>query len=216
MENKVNLFKAVISVMKAVKNIDKNLNVGAGSSSYKGVADKDVKYIIGKAMEENGLAMLPIEVTPNLSIERWEETTPYGVKNKQQVFTEVTTKYLLIHESGESIEIAGYGHGVDTQDKAAGKATTYALKYAMLYAFMVPTGTIDDADNTHSDNHQTPAKATPKQNTPPAIKLLKVDSKAWNALKERTSKGETITKEELKQFFDIKEVEKDLETLNIF
>jgi len=57
-----------------------------------------------------------------------------------------------MHESGESKEISGYGHGVDPQDKGAGKATTYALKYALLYTFLVPTGSIDDADKTHSDN----------------------------------------------------------------
>jgi len=44
---------------------------------------------------------------------------------------------------------------VDSQDKGAGKATTYALKYALLYTFLIPTGKIDDADNSHSD--ETPA-----------------------------------------------------------
>ena len=150
MENKANLYKAIINVMKSVKNIDKSMTVGTGNSSYKGVADKDVKQIIGKAMEDNGLAILPIGIESKVSIDRWEEESNYGKKTKQSAFTEVTTKYLLIHESGESEEIVGYGHGVDTQDKGAGKATTYALKYALLYTFMVPTGKIDDADNEHS------------------------------------------------------------------
>lgn len=210
-----NLYKAIINVMKAVKNIDKSMTVGTGNSSYKGVADKDVKYQIGKAMEENGLAMIPIEVNSNLTIERWEETSQYGnsapqTKNKQQVFTEVTTKYLLIHESGESMEVVGYGHGVDSQDKAAGKATTYALKYALLYTFMVPTGEILDTDTHHSDAIDTPPKKIPQ------VKLLKHGSKQWEQLTTRVSKGETITKEELKKYFDLKEVEKELETLNIF
>ena len=51
-------------------------------------------------------------------------------KSKQSVFTDAHTKYLLLHTSGESIELSGYGQGVDTQDKGAGKATTYALKNA--------------------------------------------------------------------------------------
>ena len=38
-----NLIEAVINVTKEVGNIEKNLNVGAGSNSYKGIADKDVK-----------------------------------------------------------------------------------------------------------------------------------------------------------------------------
>lgn len=158
-----NISKAIINVMKAVKGIDKSMTVGTGNSSYKGVADKDVKQIIGKAMEENGLCMLPVGVEPKVTVERWIEETSYGPKSKQSVFTEVKTKYLLLHESGESIEIEGYGQGVDSQDKGAGKATTYALKYAMLYAFMVPTGKIEDADNDHSDNKEVPPVKKAKQ-----------------------------------------------------
>jgi hypothetical protein len=148
-----NLAQAIIQVMREVKGIEKNLNVGAGKSSYKGVADKDVKKIVGDAMERAGLCILPIEIQPSVKIERWEESTNYGVKQKQSIFTEVICRYELIHESGESKIIQGYGHGVDSQDKSAGKATTYALKYALLYAFMIPTGAIDDSDSLHSNDH---------------------------------------------------------------
>jgi len=154
-----NISKAIIEVMKAVKSIGKNSNVGAGTrSSYKGVQDKDVKQAYQKAMIENGLVILPIEVNDELHINRW--TDNYG-KAKQSVFCSVKTKYLLLHTSGESQEIAGYGHGVDSQDKAAGKATTYAMKYALLYTFMTPTGDIDDTDNTHSEEHDTPDTRKP-------------------------------------------------------
>jgi hypothetical protein len=70
------------------------------------------------------------------------------------------TKYILLHTSGEFIEIAGYGQWVDTQDKGAGKATTYALKNTLLNMFLIPTGL--DTDNTHSDDIETP-KAPTKQ-----------------------------------------------------
>ena len=158
------LVQAIINVMREVKSIEKNLTVGEGKASYKGVADKDVKHYIGEAMSRNGLVILPIEITPKVSIERWTEDTNYGPKTKQSVFTEVQTKYLLIHESGETREIVGYGHGVDSQDKSAGKATTYALKYALLYAFMVPTGSIDDADAKHSNESEpAPQQKQPQQ-----------------------------------------------------
>ncbi len=152
-----NLVKAIIAVMGEVENIDKKMVVGSGQNSYNGVSDKDVKLVIGKAMQKHGLVMLPIEVNADAKVERWQEDTYYngqksGVKVKQSVFTQVNTRYLLIHESGESMEIVGYGHGVDSQDKSAGKATTYALKNALLYTFLVPTGGIDDTDKTHSDD----------------------------------------------------------------
>ena len=64
----------------------------------------------------------------------------------------------IVHAHGKTSheELAGYGHGVDNQDKGAGKATTYALKYALLYMFLIPTGKIDDADTTHSDEVEVP------------------------------------------------------------
>jgi hypothetical protein len=82
-----------------------------------------VKEKIRESMTKNGLVLLPISVTPKIQIDRWEEddtynkVAPYPKKTKQSVFTEVETKYLLLHTSGESIELAGYGQGVDTQDK---------------------------------------------------------------------------------------------------
>lgn len=162
-----NLVQAICQVMREVKNIEKNLSVGEGKSSYKGVADKDVKHLIGQAMERAGLVVLPTNIEPSIKIERWEEQTNYGVKVKQSIFTEVKTTYMLMHESGQAHEFVGYGHGVDSQDKSAGKATTYALKYALLYLFMVPTGSIDDADNTHSEKLEvktvTPVAPAPAQ-----------------------------------------------------
>lgn len=146
------LAEAIIHVMREVKGIEKNLQVGSGNHSYKGVADQDVKKAVGDAMEKAGLCILPVRIEPTTKVDRWEESTNYGVKQKQSVFTEVITQYELLHESGESKIIMGYGHGIDSQDKSAGKATTYALKYALLYAFMIPTGKIDDADNTHSND----------------------------------------------------------------
>jgi len=156
--------KAIVAVMKSVKGIEKDLDVGTGQSSYKGVSDKAVKQIIGKAMEENGLCILPIGIEPKVTIDRWSEPDPYKptvIKQKQSVFTEVITKYLLIHESGESVELMGYGQGIDSQDKGAGKATTYSLKYLLLYSFLVPTGKIDDADQVHSDDISTPKSNNP-------------------------------------------------------
>jgi hypothetical protein len=157
-----NLIKAVIAVMNDVKGIEKSMTVGNGNSSYKGVPDKEVKKILGQSMAKNGLCILPTGIKPSIKIERWEEPDYSGkIKTKQSVFTEVVSTYLLMHESGECQEISGYGHGVDSQDKGAGKATTYALKYALLYSFLVPTGDIDDADSTHSQDYNIKINQTP-------------------------------------------------------
>lgn len=168
------LAKAILAVMSEVKGIDKTMTIGSGANSYKGVPDQEVKKIIGESMQRNGLCLLPVSIKSNIKIERWEENSQYGVKQKQSVFTDATTEYLLLHESGESQVVCGYGHGVDSQDKAAGKATTYALKYLLLYLFLVPTGKIDDSDNSHSDEKEIP-KNVVKVPIKPAKVIKKVD-----------------------------------------
>jgi len=153
--------KAIIAVMKEVKNIEKGMSVGTGKSSYRAISDSMVRNEVKKSMTNNGLAIIPINVNATVRIDRWEEADSYNggaMKTKQSVFTEAHTKYLLLHESGESIEIAGYGHGVDTQDKGAGKATTYALKNAILDTFLIIKGDEMDPDKTHSDDIDIPQK----------------------------------------------------------
>jgi hypothetical protein len=60
------------------------------------------------------LSILPTDIESKIQIDRWEEVDTYSksvpkdMKSKQSVFTEVKTKYILMHTSGESIEIAGY------------------------------------------------------------------------------------------------------------
>ena len=156
-----NITEAILSVMVEVKGVEKTMDVGSSNSSYKGVSDQLVKETIRPSMIKHGLAIIPKSVEAKTTTDRWEENSQYGAKQKQSTFTEVKTTYMLLHKSGESLEVCGYGHGVDSQDKGAGKATTYALKYALLYLFLVPTGKLDDADETHSDDVSVPkTKAT--------------------------------------------------------
>lgn len=156
-QGKVNLAKAIIEVMKEVEGIEKNSNIGTGTNAYKGVSDQDVKKTIGASMAKHGLCILPLETNAKVRVDRWEESYNGGQpKPKQAIFTEVEPKYLLLHTSGESQVVSGYGHGVDSQDKSAGKATTYALKNLLLYMFLVPTGKLEDTDNKHSDDMEVP------------------------------------------------------------
>ncbi len=201
-----NLHSSIINVMRSVKNIDKSMTVGTGQNSYKGVADKDVKYIIGTAMANNYLTCLPIEIDEDVKVDRWNEETQYGVKSKQSIFTKVKVKFQLTHSlSKESIVIVGYGHGVDSQDKSAGKAMTYALKNALLYSFLVPTGAIDDTDTTHSNNLPIPNAVKAK----PSINAERFQ-KALSAI----SRGEASVSDLKNNFTLTAEQQHDLNTIN--
>tara|TARA_R110002012_G_scaffold271164_4_gene456383 strand:- start:2662 stop:3273 length:612 start_codon:yes stop_codon:yes gene_type:complete len=179
-----NLAKAVIKVMSEVKGMEKNSNVGSGRNSYNGTKDSDVKEVFNEALERNGLCILPTGIDETTELSRWEvEETWNGkkqIKQKQSVFTKVTTKYLLLHDSGESVELSGYGHGVDSQDKGAGKATTYALKNCLLYTFLTPVGKIDDTETNHSEEIVTPIKK-PKLNEVQFDRFLQLDKEKIKA-----------------------------------
>lgn len=157
-----NISKAIIKVMEEVEWVAKWMTVWVGNNSYKWVSDKDVKLKLRGAMIKNGLSILPTCVNSKIQIDRWEEvdqyskSTPKDMKTKQSIFTEVDTKYILLHTSGETIELAWYGHWIDTQDKGAWKATTYALKNTLLNMFLIPTWV--DTDDTHSDDIEVPKK----------------------------------------------------------
>lgn len=154
-----NLTKAILAVSKEVTAIEKSMQVGTGGASYKAVSDSLVRNTLRPHMEKQGLVILPVSVSAKTQVDRWEEQGQYA-KSRQSVFTEANTKYLLVHsESGESVEIAGYGHGVDSQDKGAGKATTYALKNALLDLFLITKGEDFDTDATHSEDIAVPRKS---------------------------------------------------------
>lgn len=198
-----NIAAAIVKVMQEVKGIEKTMTIGSGNNSYKGVSDQEVKKVIGDAMAKNGLCILPTKVTPTIKIDRWESEYNGQKQMKQSIFTEVVTEYVLLHESGESINVSSYGHGIDNQDKGAGKASTYALKYLLLYMFLIPTGKIDDADAHHSDAIETPQKPlTPAEPQTDARPYL--SEKAFNQALERITAGEKDVFEKVSNAFRIK------------
>jgi hypothetical protein len=207
---------AIIKVMQAVKGMEKRSRVGSGKNAYNGTKDQDVKEVFNEALAANGLCVLPTGIEEETEIERWVEDTQWGLKQKQSVFTKVKTKYLLLHESGESIELAGYGHGVDPQDKGAGKATTYALKNCLLYAFLTPVGKIDDTETVHSDQlevaPQQPKKAAPKKKAAAPKKAAKktIPAEKMDGLKAYAKKEGKTTADIMKQYDLTVEQEADL------
>ncbi len=159
--------KAIIKVTQSVKNLEKNATVGFGRNSYDGTKMFDVMIAFNTTMSENGLSILTTDVQDDIKVERWEENG----RTRQSIFCSVKVKYLLLHTSGESIELCSYGHGVDSQDKASGKALTYALKNCLINTFLTPVGKVDDTDSEHSDNIPVPQK--PKAKKLPSLPTAK-------------------------------------------
>ena len=145
---------AILQVMEEVKNLQKDKTIGTGANKYKSVTGAKVRSTLQQAMNRAGLTIIPVEVDYKEEVLRWKEQTQYGEKQKQQVRITAKVTYTLLHSSGEFMPVVGIGTGVDSQDKAPGKATSYALKYTLLNLFIIPTGL--DPDDVHSDDLDTP------------------------------------------------------------
>ena len=207
------LTAAVAKTILEIDGINKNKLVGEGKSAYKAVADADVKRVVGKAMARNGLVLLPTELNTTISVEKTVEETQWGQKNKRSVFVEANTKYILSHESGEWITVVGYGHGMDSQDKAAGKATTYAMKYALLYVFQVET-TLDDADDAPTPAPAPQPKTAPAPQSKPArlVSEIMADVPKATTVQELTKLYKelpAVAQQELKDLFTTRRGELD-------
>lgn len=155
-----NLIEAINKAALELPLIGKNADVGFGRSTYKGTTWMDVAGAFNPALHKNGLAMIPIDYDVKTTMTDYINASG---KPALRVFVEVKGKYRLIHTSGEFIEVVGLGHAVDNQDKGAGKACTYSIKNALLYAFTVAAG-MEDTEATHSDDiEHVPQKITATQ-----------------------------------------------------
>jgi ERF superfamily len=64
---------------------------------------------------------------------------------------------VICGDTGESVEATYFGEGADTQDRAAGKAQTYLVKYALQKFFHIPTDEVEDSDRIDPAAAQAPA-----------------------------------------------------------
>ena len=148
MADQRNIFQRMSAITSEISTVAKNLSVDAGKSSYKAVGEADVLAAVKPIEAKHGVYSYPVSRTITDSGEM-VSTTKYG--ERKQLFMRVETVYRFVNidKPEEHIDITTYGDGVDTQDKAPGKAMTYGDKYALLKAYKIQTG--DDPDQKASE-----------------------------------------------------------------
>jgi hypothetical protein len=134
------LVKKLANVMKQVKYIEKK---GFNKfNKYKYATESDVAEKVREVLAEQNVIMLPDVVEHTTR----EHVTRNG--NTEYIAT-VKVKFTFIDgDTGEELSIHSSGEGQDSGDKAVYKAITGAQKYALMKAFMIPTGDDPEADNT--------------------------------------------------------------------
>lgn len=157
MNEEKNIFQKMLAISNELKVVKKSLNVGVGSSgSYKAVGEADVIAAV-KALEvKHGIYSYPYSRDVIESRDISDSKIMYK-KNGEEYNKETITHFMRIRtiyrfvnvdKPDEFIDMTTFADGVDTGDKACGKAETYCDKYALMKAYKMITG--DDPDQWKS------------------------------------------------------------------
>lgn len=189
----MNIYEKLSAITAEIGVVEKNLNVKVNSnSSYKAVSERDVLDAVKPIEQKYRVYSYPAN---RKIIDRdvlTKETEYNGtITRTNTLFMRVETVYRFVNidKPDEFIETTVYGDGLDTGDKASGKAMTYADKYALMKAYKLSTG--DDPDKEASPEHGYEKKAEPKATTK---QIALVEDLYTDEEKERICKKAKITK----------------------
>lgn len=198
----MNLHQRINEVKKEVGHVVKDVTVGAGRSSYKAVSHDAVLNAVNDLMIKHGVVTLVSEVETGLTREPYQaldyKTNAMVTKYRSITTAKVRIKLVNIDDPTDFDYTEGIGQGDDPSDKGAGKAYSYAVKYAYLKLFGLATGENDEARHDYS---QTPAKATkPNSQIADSIKALQAVTdadglkKTWLSLPATMHNNEAVVK----------------------
>ena len=151
----MNIYEKLLAIQSELKKVAKNLEVGVCQSKYKAVGEADVLSAIKPLEEKYKVYSYPFkrEIIESGLMEN--ESVDYKTKEKvtkKNLFLRLETTYRFVNfvNPEEYIDITTYGDGIDSQDKAVGKAMTYVDKYALMKCYKIVTG--DDPDQNPSED----------------------------------------------------------------
>lgn len=144
----MNIFQKMSAITQEISTVAKNLQVGEGKNQYKAVGEADVLAAVKPVEAKHGVYSYPYS---REIVESGEmiATTKYGERKSLYLRLKTVYRFVNMEKPDEYIDITTYGDGVDSQDKATGKAMTYSDKYALLKAYKIQTG--DDPDQNASE-----------------------------------------------------------------
>jgi hypothetical protein len=133
--------------------VKKNLKVELSKTrAYQAVSEGDILSAVKPLEEKYRVYSYPakrsiIDTNVLTTVANYEGGAS---KETTQLFLRMETVYRFVNvdDPNDWIEQTSYGDGVDSQDKAVGKAMTYSDKYALMKAYKIETG--DDPDQEGS------------------------------------------------------------------
>lgn len=146
---KMNIYEKMQKITEEMGVIQKNLSIQAGSNKYKAVSERDILDNVKPLETKYRVYSYPYERNILQSDILVKETEYQGkITKTNSLFMRIGTIYRFVNIDipEQYIDITSYADGIDTGDKATGKAMTYADKYALMKAYKISTGDDPDKD----------------------------------------------------------------------
>lgn len=158
----LNIFEKMALITDEIGVVQKNLKIDVSkNNSYKAVSERDVLDAVKPIEIKYRVYSYPVErniIESNILTTK----NDYGEKNSLYMRLEIVYRFVNMDKPEEFIDIKSYGDGIDTGDKATGKAMTYADKYALMKAYKISTGDDPDKEASPENGYDKP-KATANQ-----------------------------------------------------
>lgn len=148
----MNLFEKLAAITAEIGTVEKTLTVENGKKSYSAVAEKTVLDAVKPAEKKYRVFSYPTSRRQTTRIVEREYMTDGQVRKLNVVLAgiEVIYRFVNMDRPDEFIDTIAFGAGMDTGDKAPGKAMTYADKYALMKMYKISTGDNNDPDSQAS------------------------------------------------------------------
>lgn len=162
METKeMNIFQKLEAITNELGFVAKNLNVAVSkNNSYKATGEVDVLEAVKPLENKYGVYSYAIN-REIIASDILTQTTQYGERTSLFLRMKVTYRFVNTDNPKDYIETISFAEGIDSGDKASGKAMTYADKYALMKAYKISTG--EDPDQKASEEYNKPTKKVKKE-----------------------------------------------------
>ena len=145
--NDKNIYQRINAVMKKISYVQKDKAISGGGQNYKAVTHDNVTAMIRGHLVEEGIVVQLEQLKGELLIRR-DLTKDIKMHLYQGSYA---ISFVNIDDPQDKATVTIDAHAADNGDKAPGKASSYATKYAMLKMFSIETG-----ENEESRNYEAP------------------------------------------------------------
>lgn len=185
---KLNIYEKLSLIENEIGVVEKGLSVSMGKGSYKAVSERDVLDAIKPIEQKYRVYSYPYD-TEIINNEVLEKSSNYGTTTSQYLRLKRVYRFVNIDKPDECVDVVSYGDGIDTGDKAPGKAMTYADKYALMKAYKLSTGDDPDKEASPKEGYRRATTQPISDSQKETIKRLYEDEELNNVLAKNNIKS---------------------------